>query len=271
MANFQQLGRDISGQRVNVSKLTPLTVELYGPLNTYASPSQELEVVATPASNVKIERSLLPIANSVRKWQITGRASGPVRIEAKAWGKTETWSWFELNVEPGFYKFLTAEKKKFIEDLAREGRAKAKEYGYPLSAMLACACSESGYGTSDIYLKTNCPFNLQRPAAWTYPKCELLAADTKGKFGSDDAQPATFCVAKSLSDAARLWCEWIAYYPGPDGRQTLNGGNSGLMGFRGNPRAFATNLYRVAFADSQSSETAKYGDRWDQCELSRFD
>ncbi len=271
MANFQQMGRDISGQRVNALKMSPITVELYGPMNTYTSPSQELDVVATPADSVKVERSLLPIRNQVRKWQITGRVSGTVRVEAKAWGKSETWSWFEMNVQPSFYQFLLPPQRQFIEDLAKAGKAAAKEYGYPLSAMLACACAESGYGTSDIYKATKCPFNLQRPDSWTYPKCETLTADTKGKFGSNDAQPAPFCIAKDLADAARLWCEWIAYYPGSDGKQALNSGNSGVVSLRGNPRAFAINLYKVAFADSKSSETAKYGERWDQCELARFD
>ena len=270
MANFKLRGRDISQQRLNAEKLAPLTVDLYGPLNTYASPSQELDVVATPAANAQVERSKLPISDNVRKWQIKGRVSGTVRIEAKAWGSTETWSWFELNVEPAFYKWLTVVQKQFIEDLAKEGRAKAKEYGYPLSAMIACACEESTYGTSPIYQNTKCPFNLQRPDAWKYPNCDTLTNSTNNKL-NEKAKPAPFCIAKNLGDAARLWCEWIAYYPGSDGKQVLNGGNAGLLTFRSNPRAFAENLYRVAFADSKNSETAKYGDIWAKCDLARFD
>ena len=198
----------------------------------------------------------MPIAANARKWQITGLASGVVRVEARAWGKSESWSWFELNVEPGFYQFLTPDKKKFIEDLAKAGKAMAKQYGYPLSAMLACACSESGYGSSEIYKKTNCPFNLQRPAAWSYPNCETATSDTKGKFGSNDAQPAPFLHCQGSERCRAPVVRVDCVLPG-SGRQT--GAERRKLGAAGFPHESAS--VRVQSVSCSVRRLQEVGDR----------
>ncbi len=261
MAHFEIQGKRISKQKQSVLKNQRLDVGLWGPLNTFVKPAQEIEVVAIPSSAAKIERSKMPIAHNVRKWQITGLNSVMIKIEAKA--GHQTWDSFDLDVNPASYRFLTKEKQQFIENMAREGKAIAARYGYPLSAMIACACSESAFGTGNIFRRTGCPFNLQKPDHWQYPKCETEKHSTENKPG-EKAKPAPFCKAKSLSEAARLWCEWIAHFPTQSSRNQL-------LALRHNPKMFAENLFLVAFADSNKNATKEFGKVLDQFELRRYD
>lgn len=261
MAHFELDGRRISKQKVSLLKQQTVTVGLWGPLNNFVNPPREIEVAASPSAAVKLERSALPIANGIRKWKVTGLQAATVTISAKA--GNDTWDWFELDVRPASYKFLLKEQQQFIDAMAKAGRAKAKEFGYPLSAMVACACGESGFGTSAIFKRTGSPFNLQKPAGWTYPKCEIEQHSTENKPG-ETAKPAPFCKAKDLGDAARLWCEWIAHYPKDNVREQLTS-------LRANPKAFAENLFLVNFAASSRERTKKFGELLEQHELRRFD
>jgi hypothetical protein len=79
MAHFEIQGKRISKQKQSVLKNQRLDVGLWGPLNTSVKPAREIEVVAIPSSAAKIERSKMPIAHNVRKWQIIGAYSGPFR------------------------------------------------------------------------------------------------------------------------------------------------------------------------------------------------
>lgn len=261
MAHFDLNGTRISKQTISLPKQQQVTVGLWGAMNTFVTPSRELDVVATPASAVKLERSLLPIANTVRKWKITALQAASVTVAARA--GNDVWDTIVIDVKPASYKFLLKEQQDFIVDMAKAGKAKAKEFGYPLSAMIACACGESRFGMSDIYKRTGCPFNLQKPADWAYPKCEVEQHGTENKPG-EKAKPAPFCKAKDLGDAARLWCEWIAHYP----RQAVR---DQLLAHRLNPKAFAENLFLVNFAASIQERTKKFGELLDQHELRRFD
>lgn len=261
MAHFEIDGKRISKQKIPVLKQQHVTVGLWGAMNALVNPPRELEVIATPSTAVKLERSPLPIANSTRKWKITAVHATTVTVSAKA--GNDIWDSFEVDVKPASYKFLLKEQQQFIDDMAKAGKAKAKEFGYPLSAMIACACGESGFGTSAIFKRTKCPFNLQKPADWAYPKCEIEQHSTENKPG-EVAKPAPFCKAKDLSDAARLWCEWIAHYP----REAVR---NQLLSFRADPKAFAENLFLVNFAASSKERTKKFGELLDQHELRRFD
>jgi len=245
MANFQINGKPISKQTIAATRQKPTSVGLWGFLNTFVAPSQEIDVVATPSAGIKLERGKVSPNGEVREWQITARDVMKVKIEAKA--ASETWDSFFLDVATtSWNQFLTPAKRKFAEDMAAAGRAKAKEAGFPLSAMVACACSEGAWGTSAIYKRTGCPFNLQKPADWEYPKCEIETNPTENKEG-EKAKPAPFCKATSLSDAARLWCEWIAHYPRESARKQL-------IGFANSPKAFVEHLFLVGFADNQGGE-----------------
>jgi len=263
MANFVFNGKDLdNGDKISAPMQQMINIGLWGPLNTYVVPSQELTVEASPADAVKLKRSILPITANIRKWEVTGLKSTAVTISAKA--GTETWAKIVLDVKPSGWKFLTPEKQKFIEDLSAQGRKWTTQYGYPHSAMLACGCSESLHGTSKIYKRTHNPFNLQKPVDWEYPKCETESVDTINKVGDTDAKPATFCLAKDLGDAARQWCEWIANYPNESARQQL-------LKFTGSARVFAEKLFLVGFADNKEARTKEFGTVWQQFELSRFD
>ena len=263
MANFTFNGMNLAnGQKVSAPLQQMIVVGLWGPLNTFVTPSQELTVEAAPSEAAKVKRSVLPIQGNVRKWEITGLKPIEVTVAAKA--GSETWSSFVLDVKPSGWKFLTPEKQKFIEDLAKLGKPWASKFGYPLSAMLACGCSESLHGTSEIYKRTKNPFNLQKPVDWEYPKCETESLGTINKVGDTSAKPATFCLAKDLGDAARQWCEWIAHYPREAARDQL-------LTFKGSPKTFAEKLFLVGFADNKEAKTKEFGTVWQQFELGRFD
>ncbi|MBC8167795.1 MAG: hypothetical protein H7Y20_18235 [Bryobacteraceae bacterium] len=263
MANFVLNGKNVSnGQRISSPVQQMMIMGLWGPLNTFVSPSQELTLEASPSDAAKIKRSILPIQGNVRKWEITGVKPIEVTINAKA--GSSTWATFVLDVKPSGWKFLSPEKQKFIEDLAKMGKPIASQFGYPLSAMLACGCSESLHGTSKIYLRTKNPFNLQKPAHWEYPKCETESLDTINKVGDKEAKAASFCIAKDLGDAARQWCEWIKYYPRETARDQLTK-------FTGTPKTFAEKLFLVGFADNKEEKTKEFGIVWQQFELGRFD
>jgi hypothetical protein len=259
MAHFVLKEKRISKQEIGLLKKDTVTVGLWGPMNTFVNPPKELEVVASPAGLVTIEKGNR--VGAVREWKIAGVAYGLARIEAKA--GTQTWDSFHVDVVPRSYRFLTQEKRKFIAAMARAGRQKAKEYNYPLSAMIACACGESGFGTSAIYKRTGSPFNLQKPADWEYPKCETEAHSTENKPG-EAAKPAPFCKASSLNDASRLWCEWIAHHPREAARNQL-------LSLRDKPKDFAASLFLVNFANSSKVATKEFGVLLERFELQRFD
>jgi hypothetical protein len=261
MAHFEMNGRKISTQTIPAFKGVPLQASLWGPINTYVTPSQELKVVPNPLSAVDVFPLAISKDQKVRKLQIKGKASGTVRIEAKA--GDAVWDWFEIDIAPASYALLTKQQQEFIANMASAGSAKAAECGFPLSAMIACACGESAYGTSDIFNRTGCPFNLQKPADWEYPKCETEEQATVSKL-NQKAAPVSFCKAKSLSDAARLWCEWISHWPNESNKNTL-------LTLRRDPKAFAENLFLVGFADSKKAATKAFGTILEQFELRRFD
>ena len=261
MANFQVGGEIISQKTITCIKDEMRTIDLWGPENSSVTPYQELEVTASPSSMVKVKRSILPIVGRIRKWEFTGLTFGAVRIEAKA--GLATWDWFDLEVQPGAYRFLLPEQRQFLRDLAREGKSVAAEFGFPLSAILACAAAESTFGMSDIYKTTKCPFNLQKPEGWVHPECKTLDLPTVNKEGAK-ASPAPFCVARDLAHATRLFCEWVKFYP-------ADKGTNSVAGLKGNPRQFAEMLYKVGFADNRADRTIEYATLWDTYRLSRYD
>ena len=261
MANFQVGGEVISQKTITCIKDEMRTIDLWGPENTSVTPYQELDVTASPPSMVKVKRSILPIVGRTRKWEFTGLAFGTARIEAKA--GLATWDWFDLDVQPGAYRFLLAEQKQFLRDLAREGKPVAAEFGFPLSAILACAAAESRFGMSDIYKTTKCPFNLQKPEGWVHPECKTQDLPTVNKEGAK-AQPAPFCVANNLGHATRLFCEWVKYYPAD--KMT-----NPVAGMKGNPKLFAEKLYLVGFADNRADRTIEYGKIWENYQFARYD
>jgi hypothetical protein len=107
-------------------------------------------------------------------------------------------------------------------------------------ALVACGCLESGFGTSAITKLTKCPFNLQRPKDWKYPRCDLYPIKTFKDRENKIPTIATFCKATDLADATRLFCEWVVYYP----NQKLSGQ---LMAVKSDAKAFAKRLPSVGF------------------------
>lgn len=167
---------------------------------------------------------------------------------------------FEISEDTDLY--IPASNDEFIDYMAKQGRPWATKYGFPLPAMIACACVESGFGTSTIYRLTGCPFNLQKPAGWKYPQCSTRLIPTINKAG-EQAKPSPFCLAKDLADAARLWCEWINYWPNPKARNAV-------IGFSQDAVLFASQLHLVGFAESKKANTKKFGDLIAGKDLMRF-
>ncbi|MBS1795130.1 MAG: hypothetical protein JSS81_14825 [Acidobacteria bacterium] len=158
--------------------------------------------------------------------------------------------------------YIPKSPEDFIEKMAASGKPWADFYNYPLAAMIACACAESGFGTSGIYKLTGCPFNLQKPSHWQYPKCQIKYLKTVNKEG-EDPKPSPFCCANNLNDAARLWCEWINYFPNAGPRKKLEG-------YRADAKLFAANLHLVVFAEGKAANTKKFGDLITERNLLRF-
>jgi len=158
--------------------------------------------------------------------------------------------------------YLPSSPDDFIEKMGEAGQYSANLYQYPLPALIACACAESGFGTSMIYKVTGCPFNLQKPPEWTYPICKIKHLDTVNKPG-EKAKPAPFCCAENLYEAARLWCEWIYCWPNKKARDYLHA-------IANDPVEFARGLHVVGFAASSKSATRKFGDLIFERDLLRF-
>jgi hypothetical protein len=153
---------------------------------------------------------------------------------------------------------LTDDQVKFVRTLASEGRFFTDQYRFPMAAMVACGCLESGYGTSEIFKMTKCPFNLQRPTNWKFPMCEILWIPTFKDRAKTQKVRAPFCKAVDLRDSARLFCEWIEHYPFVPARTRL-------IAAIHTPREFARNLPLVGFGASLGGKNPgdEYGTEFD--------
>ena len=158
--------------------------------------------------------------------------------------------------------YVPSDDDDFIESMGVGGAEMATVYGYPLPAMIACACIESAFGRSKIYQLTGCPFNLQKPSSWKYPDCTVRWLQTINK-PDEKAKFSPFCVAEDLDDAARLWCEWIYFYPNGSAKKAIEAQV-------GQARQFAAELWRVGFAASSKTATKKFADLIDSKNLMRF-
>jgi hypothetical protein len=161
---------------------------------------------------------------------------------------------------------LTPEQQDFLMGLIISGGPRVKRNNLPPAAMVACGCHESGFGTSKIYQQTNCPFNLQKPKNWEWPKasdgmgpCPTKTIKTKvSQPGEPDrfAFPEFCCTKDSalgpdLDDAARIWCEWILHWPNPSVVHTM-------LSLANNPVQFTRNLPLVGFGGgADNAETRR--------------
>jgi hypothetical protein len=90
-----------------------------------------------------------------------------------------------------------------------------------------------------------------------------MKINTVNKVG-EKPKPAAFCVANTLEEAGRLWCEWIMNWPNPSPRSTL-------LGLRNDPKQFAANLFLVGFVEGRKANTQKFAKLIDECKLREFD
>jgi hypothetical protein len=155
---------------------------------------------------------------------------------------------------------LTDDQKKFVVSLSTLGARWVLKSRIPVAAMVACGALESNFGTRGVYLKTGCPFNLQKPPSWDYPHCKVLTSKTATDREEKHFVTTTFCIADDLGDAARIFCEWIDHWPNP-------GARNAVFLQRDNAKAFARSLPLVGFGvakvggGNQGDEYAAFVDK----------
>jgi hypothetical protein len=149
------------------------------------------------------------------------------------------------------------ERQSFIEALVRWGSPVTQRNGLPAAAMVACGLVESGYGISDIYMQTHCPFNLQKPRWYHWVRCATVNLRTNTRTDAagrpTQAMLAPFCAAEGtsegerLADAARIWCEWVLGWPQP-------GVRARLLKMKHDPELFTQHLPLVGFGEADKAK-----------------
>lgn len=264
MAHFEMKRTRVSQRTITSLRGEAFKYELWGPFDRNGD---EVKVQLRPAAGAVNRKRQLD--DNRQHYELT--CPGAARIRLVAMAGVDEWDWMEVDVvTKSWALFLDKDKQAFCEKMAAAAVKAAKENDLPLSGMLACAMSESLWGTSDIFKQTGCPFNLQRPDDWVYPKCKTKPIGTKNKAGSDAVAPAAFCCADSLEDAARLFCEWVTHF-GESAKPPRTAGRDQLLKSRTKPKEFAENLFLVGFADSKKALTAEFGVVWEKFGLGRFD
>jgi hypothetical protein len=172
----------------------------------------------------------------------------------------------------------------FLTEWAELGGPVARRQGFPVSAMLAHAAVESGWGTGNIFRQSLNPFNLQKWPHIKYPTThQTFWSNTVVRKADQKVLKSPFNCATSQADAVRQWCEWLTHYGEADGppqdgnaaaRQVAHPGRVAarvaLMKLRTNPVEFARRLATVGFG-----ETLSDGDDFANCltaySLTEFD
>jgi hypothetical protein len=162
---------------------------------------------------------------------------------------------------------ITPEMQSFIDEWADLGGPVARENDLPVSAMLACASIESGWGKGPIYLATLNPFSLQKWPHVVYPKThQTFWRETIVQTNPVRKARAPFNCATSHADAVRQWCEWILHWgeaDGPPGNQdpkipqvaraSAIASRELLLKHRQNGLEFARNLPLVGFGETATA------------------
>ncbi len=255
MAHFERKQHRISTRRLFTRPGGRVEIDLWGPMNQLIEPEEEVVVSSSDGATATVTKSTRPISNRRRGYELKALRTGTARIRARTHdgeGRWHEWDWFNFVIrdESSAGTFAPATDRAFIDRMARDGRDACKAAGLPLAAMVACACGETGFGTSSIYKLTGCPFNLQRPWDWKWPDADIFEIPTVNKEG-ERPKSAPFCVADSLAHAARLWCQWIEHWPNRKAKATL-------MSVASDARAFAANLFIVGFAAGKRENTEKF-------------
>jgi hypothetical protein len=160
----------------------------------------------------------------------------------------------------------TQQMSDFLDEWAEFGAPVVASYGLPLSAMLACASVESAWGQGKIYLRTLCPFSLQKWPAITYPRTHKIEwITTVIQTSPKKTASAPFICSTDRADAVQQWCDWITHYgaaDGPPGNQAKQGAGASaaaagkrttLLGYRNSPTEFARHLPLVGFGEGAKS------------------
>lgn len=176
--------------------------------------------------------------------------------------------------------------QKVFDACAPVLRARDTPYRLPVSAMLACAAVESGWGNGPIYRETGNLFSLQKWPWAQYPiTAHTLWRNTVIQNNPIKIARAPFNTATDMADAGRQWCEWIEHYgqaDGPPGNLPQDkhkppranaqamARRTQLTGMANDPVLFARNLYLVGFGENLASGQI-YARVLQENNLTRFD
>lgn len=172
----------------------------------------------------------------------------------------------------------------FMDEWAEYGGPVARQHGFPVSAMLACASVESNWGQGAIFRACLNPFSLQKWKHIKYPVThQTYWSPTIVQTNPVKRLLAPFNCATSQADAVRQWCEWILHYGEADGPpQDQNekapqvkhpaqvAAKVALLALRGNPVAFARGLSTVGFGENRASGNV-YAQRLTSFDMTAYD
>jgi hypothetical protein len=220
MAHFTFQGDRISGKTMSVGKDIVLSIGLSGPMNTFVTPSEELEVTANPSIGiVTVTKSSEPIKNTIRIWEIKGIVPGTTKLEAKTRG--EVWDSITVNV-------VDNAQVMFIQNLFVEAADIALKFKLPISIMIAQACLESDFGRNPRARTNNTLYGITKRSELSqgkerdwYPTCRTIIlsptlVDEKidgVKTGKLKLVNDRFCGAVSFREAVQIWGEYVTHHP----------------------------------------------------------
>jgi hypothetical protein len=178
---------------------------------------------------------------------------------------------------------ITSDKRKFLDELAKQGAKVARGNDLPVSAMVACGAVESGFGTGFIFKHSGNPFSLQKWPHVPFPRASATPFwnETVVQTTPRKVLRAPFVRSTDFADAVRQWCEWILHWgeaDGPPGNQDPKvkpaanapamASRQQVLTFRRDPLKFARNLHKVGFGESDAKE---YADLLSQASLTDYD
>lgn len=141
-----------------------------------------------------------PLPKAIRRFEIQGKSVGPSTLIGEPGGLSVA---IIVSVTP---------EQKFIEGLAAAALPVAKEKGVPMSVLLGVACVESAFGTGPHAGKNLFGITKKAGQNW-FPACKRTQGGTTEAIAGKGNTGDSFCLADSLENNTRIFCEFIKDHP----------------------------------------------------------